>query len=304
VLVLLLAIACGPGPFPPPGEAPAAPAGPRTRLVAIGDSGEPSDEQAAVATSAAAVCRARGCDALLLLGDDVYPRGITAAEASRADAVIRDVYAPLGVPVYLALGNHDYGHGRDASRAEALVAWAGRTPGFELPTRAYSFTAGPDRVVVLDTAWSFYGGAEPQLGWAERALAQPSRWRVLVGHHPLRSDGPHGNAGEYEGLGAVPIAGGESVRALLEPLVCGRADLYLSGHDHSLQVLDACGAALVVSGGGSKATTLVDRGNRPRFAAARTGLAWLELGDHGGIVAIYASDGSLLHESHLSLRPR
>lgn len=265
------------------------------RFVAVGDAGRDTPHLHAVAAAVGRVCADRGCDLGLLLGDNLYDTGLESADDPR----LGEVTAPLratGIPWYLVHGNHDYAWGGDLQRAAWARAWADRTEGVEHPTPWYRFEAGPAAFVALDTTWAFWWGASPQLAWLHHAPATTARWRVVFGHHPLRSNGEHGNAGAYEGWVNLPFASGRPVRDLLEGAVCPAADLYLSGHDHDLQLLDGCGATLVVSGAGAGARPLVGRGNRASFERAIPGFAWVELGATGRVV-FFDAEGTLLHES-------
>lgn len=273
------------------------------RLLALGDVGKGNDTQRRVAAGAAAACARRGCDLVLLLGDNLYPRGMEAPDDPRMDAWIGDLYAPVGAPLYLVLGNHDYGHGRDRARAQWQIDWAAARPGVEMPANTWVLDAGPARFVALDTNAAFQFGEDTQAAFLTEQLAGSTAvWDVVVGHHPLRSDGPHGNAGAYEGLRHVPWVSGEAVRRLLEPAVCGSADLYLSGHDHSRQLLDHCGAALVVSGAGASPTTLTPSGNVRRFGSTAPGAVWIELGPERGQVVFIDADGA--DEASFPVAPR
>jgi tartrate-resistant acid phosphatase type 5 len=94
-----------------------------------------------------------------------------------------------------------------------------------------------------------------------------SQWKIAFGHHPYVSNGPHGNAGHYDGLSCPSTedkpngwACGLRVKAFIENLCAQGLDLYLSGHDHSLQVLSAnCRGRqvpFIVSGAGGKLSSL------------------------------------------------
>ncbi|MBN2800523.1 MAG: metallophosphoesterase [Deltaproteobacteria bacterium] len=262
------------------------------RLIAIGDTGEDNASRRLVAEAAAKVCAERGCDLLLLLGDNLYPLGLSADDDPRFDAVMVG-YEAVGVPVYGVMGNHDYGKGRDLEAAAHQLAWASAHPLLTMPTPAYRFRAGPAELFALDTTRAFWGDPTPQADWLREGLeASSARWRVVLGHHPYRSNGTHGNAGAYEGLAWAPYASGEGLERLFEGALCGRADLYLSGHDHNRQWLEACGVQLIVSGAGSKTTPITDRGNQTRFAEASEGLVWVELGAQM-TVAFYDQRGAL-----------
>jgi hypothetical protein len=273
------------------------------RFVAIGDAGKGNDVQARVAAGVARACGALGCDFLVLLGDNLYPSGPDSASDPRLDERIADPYAGIGVPLYLVLGNHDYGNGLQRERADAEIAWAAGRDGVELPANLWVSDVGPARIVGLDTNAALQFGSGFQRRWLQEQLAgSGARWNVVLGHHPYRSDGPHGNAGEYEGLPFVPWLSGTALRRLFDAGLCGGADLYLAGHDHTRQLLDACGVTLVVSGTGASGTRIVDRGNHPRFATAAPGAVWLSLGPDEGRVVFLDADGA--SEGEFAITPR
>ncbi|MBX2803074.1 MAG: metallophosphoesterase [Myxococcales bacterium] len=261
------------------------------RLIVVGDTGKGNAGQAQVAHAIVETCAVRGCDLILMLGDNLYPRGMEYPDDPLADDRIAAPYTAAGVPVYLVLGNHDYAHGRDQERAGWQLAWAARTAGVELPGHAWHARVGPVQLVGLDTNAALQFGAEPQRSWLQGVLdSSDAPVRVVAGHHPWRSNGPHGNAGSYEGWSILPYASGRGVARLLQPL-CNQVQLYLSGHDHTRQLLDHCGVQLVVSGAGASVTRLVDRGNEPRFASATLGFAWLALSADRGEVTFVSADG-------------
>ncbi|MEQ1503053.1 MAG: metallophosphoesterase, partial [Myxococcota bacterium] len=254
--------------------------------------GKGSATQRQVAAGAARVCAERGCDAVLLLGDNLYPRGMEADDDPRMDAWIGETYRGLGAPVYLVVGNHDYGHGRDKARAAREIAWADRTPGFEFPANAWVADAGPARIIGLDTNAMFQFGARFQGQWLHDRLAESdARWKIVVGHHPYRSEGPHGNAGTYDDTRLVPFVSGGELREVFDRELCGAVDLYAAGHDHSRQLLEWCGTSLIVSGAGASATPIVGHGNRVSFAEGSPGGVWVEVGDVDGRVAFFDADG-------------
>ena len=88
--------------------------------------------------------------------------------------------------------------------------------------------------------------------WLEASLASSkARWKIVIGHHPLWS-----TAGSK-------FQQARSLRRLILPALCRYADLYLAGHEHTLEVhTDDCTEALpgsdvtplpqVVSGSASK----------------------------------------------------
>lgn len=288
--LLGLVLACGRGPVLDQGGGAAAlaVAGERVRFLAVGDTGMGNSPQRRVAAAMQDHCQARtdengpGCDFLVLLGDIVYPAGVVGPDDPLWQSRGVGPYEALNLPIYGVLGNHDYGDPplhRD--RAAALVQGPANPQNWIMPGPWYAFDGGPVRFVVLDTTAVMMGWTDDQqadffLQQSELAAGRPL---VLLAHHPLRSNGQHGNAGEYEGSAWIPFASGRRIARLYEDTVCGRAVMFLSGHEHSRQWLEpTCGMELVVLGAGAAATPLVGRGN-PTFFEEDTerGFGWFEL---------------------------
>lgn len=269
------------------------------RFAAVGDVGSGSPAMPRVAEAVARTCGERGCDLVALLGDNLYPAGMESDDDPRFEAWVIGPYERAGAPVVVVLGNHDYGDSRQTAVARRELDWVARTRRGVLPAPYYAIAAGPADVVVADTSRVFWGDPA-QVAWVDDALARAEgRWRVVLGHHTWRSDGPHGNAGAYEGVPGIPWSSGAGVSRLLDGVVCGRADLYVGGHDHSLQLLGApCGGHIVVSGTGARGTSLPGRGNAPLFATTAPGFAWFELGERGRVV-FFDADGAVLHDADL-----
>lgn len=274
---------------PPPSTA-------AVHFVAVGDVGKANATQHAVADAIGTVCAHQPCDFALLLGDNLYPRGMDADDDPRMDAAFTDVYSDLDLAFKVVLGNHDYGHGEWA-RAERQLRYAQRTPQFVLPDRYYSFATPDADFFALDTDAVFFGSPIEQGAWLDGQIdASTARWRVAFGHHPYRSNGRHGNAGQYEGWAYVPWLSGNTLFALFRNHVHGQVDLYLAGHEHNLQVMRHDGLPLVVSGAGSSARELVDRGNVTDQEVAVPGFAWIRLGERMTI-RLYDEHATLLGET-------
>lgn len=95
--------------------------------------------------------------------------------------LLREILAPLTMPVYLLPGNHDE---RSALRAafpdhDYLRQWA--------PFVQYAIEYHDLRTVALDTVIPGQGGGElcaERLAWLDRTLAQSDRPTVVALHHP------------------------------------------------------------------------------------------------------------------------
>jgi hypothetical protein len=198
--------------------------------------------------------------------------------------------------MYVTLGNHDWRTSLDGVLSQ--VRFHENTPPFFMD--GFSYRAQPpvangtvelfvidtemllSRVQVPETAvaadgsgalleeleapkpWTRQQAAAGADGVAslEAALASSTaRWKIVMGHHPLWS-----TAGSK-------FAQAEALRRLILPVLCRHADLYLAGHEHTLELhRDDCSVATpdegvapllqVVSGAGAK-----QRPHHPAFSA-------------------------------------
>jgi len=259
---------------------------PVLRFIALGDGGEGNTTQYKVAEVAKAVCEAKGgCEFALYLGDNIYNSGASDSDDSQFQTKFEMPYAILPFRFYVVLGNHDYGGegaGFEFWKAEAQVGYTELSSKWTMPERFYLFStpadAGPPDAPVatffgLDTNAIMWTGDGDQQSWLEGGLAAaPAGWKIGFGHHPYVSNGQHGNAGEYEGFSWLPVASGQNVKEFFDEAVCGKVDVYLSGHDHNRQWLEpACGTEFIVSGTAAKTTELVGHGSPTFFETDQKG---------------------------------
>ena len=254
----------GAGPRPSLDDRPhltQAPADPQhVRLVVVGDTGvvhgaeskpcrDGSVSSCALSQAESealwATIGAEAADALFLPGDLVYgPHYIESAPRCRSpdgrvraewlDPALGDKVRELGVPVYLALGNHDVAHRqRSRARERCLLAYAASEPALVLPQLQYSVDLGLVRLVVLDTnvapdRW------DPDWLAGQRADAT---WTLMGGHHVVQT--------RFDK---------ESEHAIRDWLVAHdlRPHLWLNGHAHFLQFGVYDGIPAVTSGTGAK----------------------------------------------------
>jgi len=317
--------------------AAAAPAerGGGVRALHLGDFGDRSAQQAAVARAAVAA-HARAPFALAIFaGDLIYPCGLDAtwpgAEACAFapdgntvatppagppdPAPARLHQAPLagllaGTPprAVLALGNHDvwpYGGcdvpGLDAgatSRRKACLAVAHRSPLWTLPARHYLVDEGPVRLVVLDsnTVYRDYGG-----------FTLDAELDFLAG--ALEGCGqracfvvlhhPPTTAGVH--VADFDPPGRTERMARLEAVAAGRVRAWLAGHDHDLQHLrTAAGVDVLVSGNGALARPRerferTASGGELLFASTAPGLGLLTVREDGWDYRFEDPQGTPLH---------
>lgn len=296
------------------------------RFVALGDMGTGEEDQANVASAIAMVCAKRGCDFALALGDVIYPAGASSPRDSQFDTKFEVPYAGLELPFWIALGNHDNGQDPAGATTPAggiglwytagdnEVAYAQRTDRasekWTMPARHYTFDGPLARFVALDTnTLVFYGiptspeaadKLQEQEAWLPGAISEGAGpWRIAFGHHPYVSNGPHGNAGDYDEY-PVPGYNGDHLKEVFEQSICDRVDLYLAGHDHNLQWLEpvpSCGRTqFIVSGGGGASPYDLPGEGPAYFEAESLGFWWIEIQGDTLLAAAYDDQAVLLYE--------
>lgn len=152
-------------------------------------------------------------DAILLTGDLV--------DHGRPEdyALLRDLLAPLTMPMYLVAGNHD-------ERTALREAFSG--PRFRYLERTgeflqYTVDLGPLRLIALDTVVPGHGHGqlcEQRLAWLDARLAEDTRPALIAMHHPPFVTG-------IAHMDAIGLLGGEGLEEVLhrhrhvERVVCG-----------------------------------------------------------------------------------
>jgi tartrate-resistant acid phosphatase type 5 len=332
-LVLAFALgACGsadasvpdPDPAPAPATAPTTP-GPATtggtsggpvttppvaptgvRFVAMGDTGTGSTGQLKIANTIAAKCKKDGCDFVQLLGDNLYDSGASSVDDPIWQEKFEIPYAAIELDFFAVLGNHDYGAngaGTDFGKGQNEIEYTKKSKKWKMPSAYFHFTKANVEIFALDTNKALFSQDSAQRkDVASWLAASTADWKIAVGHHPYKSNGPHGNAGNYEGF-PLPVVGGGAVKSFLEDVVCGKADVYFSGHDHSRQWLNvSCqGTELAVSGAGAKATEL--KGNNPSlFESIELGFLYIII-DGKKLTAEFIDENGKTEFSHVVTKP-
>lgn len=225
----------------------------------VGDWGRQGTvNQTGVARLMADVGGVRKPEFVISTGDNFYPNGLNSTKDKLFDLSFKNIYTgtALHVPWYAVLGNHDYGDGylgfceNDESKTDC-----DRSPKHQLGQalmsrdsrwfcqRRYTKRFGNGLVDIFfmdtspmileyhETEWSKYPSGIRQQSWESQlkeleADIQSSKasWKLVVGHHPPRSNGNHGN--------------NPDLMQHLEPILkAGNVHAYFSGHDHNLEHL-------------------------------------------------------------------
>jgi tartrate-resistant acid phosphatase type 5 len=289
-----------------------------------------------VAAGMAQWCKTNACQFGVMLGDNIYPAGAdgsaTGLDSVRWQSLFKTPFQPLGeladdFQIYSVLGNHDWYSSRKGALAQ--LNFLQQSPIFYADGVRYQVTpkryGGDVEIFAVDThvllagqqvegfsidangvpvsdgldsydAWAKPAGDEGlMLEWLAAALAaSKARWKIVIAHNPLWS-----SAGGKHGQGL-------RLRADLRPILCRYADLYLVGHEHTLELQeDSCRTVIqdpavppllqVLSGAASKQRPLnsrfvawMDEQYPEKTSLFAKGMIWgfahISLGEDEGVV--------------------
>jgi hypothetical protein len=259
----------------------------------------PGQARVAAALEKHVVASPRKYDGLFTAGDNFYMK-LTGVDDPKWQTLFEDLYHPavLNFPFYVALGNHDYDKlegGGFKWQIEMAYAQVNPQSRWKLPAKWYRVElparAGEEplvTVLVLDSYKTALGEVEwaKQIAWLESELTRPrkSEWVVAIAHHPLFSNGNHGDNGV--------------IQREFGPLFDKHdLDLYICGHDHDLQHLEIPGydTSFLLVGGGGASTRPMRVDSRGPFSRALQGFADLNFTPERVTVRYIGVDGSVLH---------
>ncbi|MEA2734165.1 MAG: hypothetical protein QOE14_616 [Humisphaera sp.] len=302
LLAMIFSFAAGCGvtraaPAPAPATAPAVR---EVNLLTMGDIAQvgPGQKRVAAAMEKHVAASGKTYDALFTAGDNFYVK-FTGVDDPKWKTLFEQMYNPavLNFPFYAALGNHDYEElvpgGRRKWQIEMEYARANPQSRWKLPAHWYRVdlpsSAEPlVTVLVLDSFKDGLGDAgwAEELAWMQRELTRPrkSKWLIAVAHHPLFSNGRHGDNGVVQ----------RDFGALFRKY---HVDLYICGHDHDLQHLElpAWPMSFLLVGGGGAATRPMGDDSRGPFSRAVNGFADLNFTGDRVTVRYVGIDGKVVH---------
>ena len=201
---------------------------PLVRIAVAGDVGYAGSRLRQTAAAMDAVAEGDPYDALVLLGDNVYPAG----DPDQLDRTVLEPFGPVlgdGARLLAILGNHDVMDGHGEEQLERL----GQTGRWEAVDLGSVLFVGLDSNDASNPA---------QLAWLEATLAaSDDRWRVVALHHPPYSAGYQGsNLRARRTFGPIFERYG--------------VQLVLSGHDHDYQRSKVIGGVTYLVTGGAADT--------------------------------------------------
>ena len=274
-------------------------------LMMIGDWGAHDDRRAqtAVAHGMTGYLKSLNVkpEAMFLLGDNFYGPFKGGVNCPRWKEQFEDMY-PKDVfpgPCYAMLGNHDYDE-EPKDKLEAELNYAKANPGtrWTMPSKWYSFEFPKKNplmhCIVLDSNYNnrvqslSQDERNAQQTWLKAELAKPRKapWVVVMAHHPLYTNGMHGD--------------NKALITEWDPLFREhKVDFYFAGHDHDLQHIELEGhpTSFVVSGGGGAKTRALEMPfvAKGPFGQALYGFSHLQVTKDQVIVRHLDANQKLLH---------
>ena len=273
----------------------------------IGDFGSMEPAQTAVANGLKAYAQTLGAkpQGLLLLGDNFYKKTDKwSVKSERWKAGFEEMYPKdaFDCPCPAVLGNHDYHDNIGGEQVQLAYAKQGGTR-WHLPTKWYRMDTPLITFLCLDTNLRSVSGGkqkdgkpknslteaeeEEQLAWFKGELAKPrtAPWLVVMGHHPVYSNGQHGDSKELVGTYA-PLMQEHGVH------------LYLCGHDHDLQHLELEGqktSFILSGGGGARVRELKNKDRRMPYGQNIYGFSHLAANQERLLVRHFDANRNLVH---------
>ncbi|KAK3421417.1 hypothetical protein EUGRSUZ_G02074 [Eucalyptus grandis] len=191
-------------------------------------------------------------------GDNFYEDGLTGVDDPAFKESFVNIYTHSGLQKqwYNVLGNHDYRGNVEAQLSPILKKVDSRW----LCLRSFVVNAEIVELFFVDTTpfvdeyfrepkaydWSGVLPRKPYLSNllkdVDLALKESrAKWKIVIGHHPIKSAGEHGSTAEL-------------IAQLLPIIQANNVDLYINGHDHCLERIETSDSPIqfLTSGGGSK----------------------------------------------------
>ncbi|XP_074345800.1 purple acid phosphatase 3-like isoform X2 [Apium graveolens] len=228
-------------------------------LLVVGDWGRRGAyNQSQIAHQMGIIAGKLDIDFIISTGDNFYDDGLTDENDPAFEESFSNIYtAPsLQKQWYTVLGNHDYRGDALAqlsptltikdSRWFCLKSYILKAEFFFIDTTPFQdkyFSDPEDHVYDWRGVLPRDKYISTLLKDLDVALRESTaRWKIVVGHHTIKSAGHHGNTQEL-------------VSQLLPLLQANNVDFYVNGHDHCLEHISSSDSSLqyLTSGGGSKA---------------------------------------------------
>ncbi|CAL9131461.1 unnamed protein product [Musa textilis] len=266
-------------------ESPAKPDGSLSILI-VGDWGRKGQfNQSQVATQMGRIGEELDIDFVVSTGDNFYEDGLTGVDDKAFEESFTNIYTSKSLQTqwYSVLGNHDYRGDVLAQLSPVLRNIDGRwlcLRNFILNAEIVDFFF-VDTTPLVESYWT--NPEDHHYDWREVAPREnyipnllkdldaalkesTAPWKIVVGHHAMRSVSEHGDTPELLAL-------------LLPVLKDNGVDLYVNGHDHCLEHISSKDSPIqyLTSGGGSKAWRGVFTPNSDKLRFFHDGQGFMSL---------------------------
>eukprot|EP00741_Cyanophora_paradoxa_P016560 tig00020927_g15990.t1 len=268
--------------------------------------------QKEVADVMGAVCEKRNCSFVVSTGDNFYDWGVDSTDDKQWRSSFREVYTAdsLMVRWYSILGNHDY-----LGMADAQVDKTKEGGRWFMPDRYYGVRMSVDAIgksqpfslnmYFLDTnpfvedyrtRQGYWGDTDillqdtnAQLAWLDARLSENrSDWTIVVGHHPIRSYGPHGDQPELQ--------------RFIDPLLrMHKVHAYFNGHDHNMEHIKTPGSPHYITSGAGSATYPLSRVSAPDmlYGSADSSFVWVAMNHTHMDLEVFSWDGASQYKASI-----
>jgi len=250
-----------------------------TALV-FGDFGTGESDQMKVAAAMAKTCAERQCDFALVVGDNFYESGVKDKNDSQFQSKFEIPYKDMHFPFYVVLGNHDH-----IQNAHAQVEYSSER--WKMLCEYYPVPNLPDWLNIYGLDSEKY--TDDQTAKAKASLCGKDGWKIVMQHHPVYSNGEHGDTAEMK----------SKVLPMMKE--CG-AQISVVGHDHDLEHIQSSdGLDFFVSGAASKLRGIPTGVNRPGlkqlYAASKLGYGIMRVTQTTFEWDFYTLSGKVYHYS-------
>jgi len=282
-------------------------------FIVFGDWGRFGDDhQKEVSAQMAKTAKANHVEFFIVTGDNFYPKGVASIYDPHWKYSLEEIYTDFALQRewYVVLGNHDY-----MGDPDAQIAYSDISRRWTMPSRYYSkdikLRDGSGKRIkfaMIDTnplIPEFYANLEygpnvrgqdttAQKAWLARELTtdpEEVQWRIVVGHHPMYT----GSDKRREGYDTRRIR--HTLDTMLEE---NEVDVYLAGHDHSLQhLIPHQGVHHFISGAASEKTQAATI-PISEFAASAYGFMLFSVNEEKMVVHIIDERGQVLYKTEIT----
>jgi Calcineurin-like phosphoesterase len=223
----------------------------KIKICLTGDTGM----NTAIQQQIASLLNQEKCDRIIILGDIIYPDGITSVDDPQVKEKFSDYYLPLTLEdkkpqIGLVLGNHDY-----AANFRAWLELAQNKPWIFMPSRYFMEQISGFCFYYLDSnifsRSRYLRDIFPQISWFREVRSSHKNichTEVVLTHHPYFAVGRHGNAKGF-------------LKFIYDWLFIDQSDYLISGHAHLVKDFGQTGKTRhLISGAGGQVEKGFDGG--------------------------------------------